>query len=166
MGIALVGVGIYAISNIFSTTLQPLPPPTALPPITERVLVLTRDVPMGYVIKAEDVISLSIPVELVPRNAMKDPEQAVGRMTKTALISGETLLTHHLADPTNIAHDKAFIIGKDMVMMGFPAEDLMSGLKVLQEGDIVDFLVTLPYEVKVAQTNDAGVVDQTTAPDT
>lgn len=166
VGIVLIGVGIFAISRIFTTTLQPPPVPTPLPPITERVLVLTRDVPIGYLIKEEDVISLSIPVELVPRNALKDPADAVNRITKSAMISGEMLLAHHLADPTNIAHDQAFIIGEDMVLMGFPASDLMSGLKVLQRGDVVDFLVSMPYEVKVVPSEDTGAVDQTTTQDT
>jgi len=166
IGMVLVGIGIYAISNIFTTTLQPLPPPTPIPPVTDKVLVMVHDVPIGYVIQADDVIQLSIPVELIPRNAMSEPEQVIGRMTKTPLISGETLLPHHLADPTNITHDKAFIIGNNMVLMGFPASDLMSGMNVLQDGDVVDFLVTLPYEIKVVETNDLGTVNQAANPDT
>ena len=159
VGIVLVGAGIYSISRIFTTTLQPLPPPTAVPPITEQVLVLTRDVPIGYLIQESDVIPLAIPVELVPRNIIKDPAEVVGRITKTNLISGEMLLDHHLADPTNIQHDKAYIIGEDMVLMAFPAEDLLSRLEILQTGDVVDLFVTMPYEVKVVKPDDVGVVN-------
>lgn len=166
IGIVLVGAGIWSISNFFTNTLAPAPPPTAVPPITEQVLVLTRDVPIGYLLQEADVIPIPIPVELIPRNVMKDSADAVGRITKTNLISGEMLMEHHLADPTNIQHDLAFIIGEDMVMMAFPAEDLMSDLDILETGDIIDLFVTIPYEVKVVKPEDVGAVNEGEEEDT
>ncbi len=162
IGVVLVGFGILAFSRMISQTLAPLPAPTAMPPITEKVVVMARDVPMGYAIADSDVLTLEIPVEMVPRNAIENIEDAVGKMTKTSLVSGEMLQTHHLVDPTNIAHDKAFVIDEDYVLVAFPANDLMSSLDILQVGDRVEILATYPEQITVKTINAQGQVEEKT----
>ena len=68
------------------------------------------------------------------------PKMRLRKLVKVPLVSGEMLLDHHLADPTNISHDIGFVMSENMVLMAFPAGDLMSSLNVLQRGDIVDIL--------------------------
>jgi pilus assembly protein CpaB len=81
-----------------------------------------------------------------------DVEQAIGRITKAQMVSGEMLLAHNLADPTNISHDLAFIIGKDLVVMAFPANDLMSQINLLQRGDVVDIFASVEVSIPKDQT--------------
>ncbi len=79
---------------------------------------------------------------------MTSIESAIGRITKVPMVSGELVLEHHLADPTNVSHDLAFTLGEGTVLVAFPADDLMSGLNVLQRGDVVDLLVSAQEEIK------------------
>lgn len=98
---------------------------------------------IGALFTADDLVTVDMPVELIPRNALKDELEVIGRVTKVALVNGEMILRHHLADPTNIAGDLAFVIDDDQVLMAFQPGDLMSGLNVLKRGDRVDILVTI-----------------------
>jgi len=94
-----------------------------------------------------------VPLGIAPRGTLKQASTAVGRMLKADLIGGEMVMTHHLADPTNLHRDLAFILQDDQVMMAFPAEDLMSQLDMLKRGDLVDILVSIDIEVKPASVN-------------
>lgn len=160
VGVVLVGFGIFALTRMISQTLAPLPAPTALPPITEQVVVMKRDVPMGYALTENDFYTLEMVIQLVPRNAFTDPLDAVGKMTKTNLVYGEILQTHHVVDPTNIAHDKAFVIEEDYVLVAFPATDLMSTLGILQVGDKVELLATFSQEITYITYDEFGVREE------
>jgi Flp pilus assembly protein CpaB len=90
---------------------------------------------------------MEVPVQLAPLQALSDPQEVVGRITMIPLATGETIGTHHLADPTNYAHDLAFVIDDEQVLMAFPSTDLMSSLNILEPGDVVDILVSLSAPV-------------------
>jgi len=63
---------------------------------------------------------------------ISDLEQVIGRITKVQLASGEMVMDHNLADPSNVNGDLGFVIGDNQVLLAFPAADLMSTLSVLQ----------------------------------
>ncbi|TET82911.1 MAG: Flp pilus assembly protein CpaB [Anaerolineales bacterium] len=151
IGIAAVVVGAFIFSRIAGRSIGPLPQPTPLPPRTETVLVTTHDIPLRALLKAQDVTLVEVPVELAPPNALHEISQALDRITKIPLVTGEIVMEHHLADPTNIKQDLAFIIGDDQVLMAFPATDLMSQINMLQPGDIVDILVSIEQPVLPGQ---------------
>jgi hypothetical protein len=71
----------------------------------------------------------------------------LGKITIVHLIQGEMVLQHHLADPTNVAHDIGYIIEDNQVMMAFPSTDLLSTLGVLQRGDTIDILASMQVEI-------------------
>jgi pilus assembly protein CpaB len=119
------------------------------------VLITTRDIPIRSVLNPQDLILVEVPVELAPPNALTTIDEAMGRITKIQLVSGEMILNHHLADPSNRNQDLAFIIGEDQVLMAFPASDLMSQINILQPGDVVDILVSIEQPVLPGQV---GVV--------
>jgi hypothetical protein len=98
---------------------------------------------------------VQVPVELALGSALSDPQEAAGRMAKVPLVAGELVMTHHLADPTNIQHDLAFVLREDQVLMAFPASDLLTGLNLLQRGDLVDILVSISEPVPA---EDAGLL--------
>jgi pilus assembly protein CpaB len=119
---------------------------------------------MAYLLGADDLRELEVPVEVIPRNAVKSLEQAVGRFAKAPLIAGEMVLEHHLADPTNSSGDLAFVIGDDQVLMAFSPGDLLTSLNILQPGDLVDILVTMSHVVPVTAAEQEGGVAPTPVP--
>jgi pilus assembly protein CpaB len=80
-------------------------------------------------------------------------------MVKQEVVSGEMLMSQHLADPTNIHRDLAFILQDDEVLMAFPVVDLMGQLEMLARGDNVDILVTIEQEVQPVEESPAFTVE-------
>lgn len=142
-GTLAVAVGLGLLAAILNRAIAPLPGATPIPPRTVSVVVTTHDIPIRVPLREEDVTLIEVPVQLAPRQALSDPLLAVGKITTVPLVTGETIVSHHLADPTNYTHDLAFVIEDDQVLMAFPAGDLMGRLNVLQAGDVVDILVSI-----------------------
>ena len=149
VGIAMIAIGLFVLGRLVRDSLAPLPAPTPIPVTTEKVLITTHDIAIGTLLSEDDVVQVDMPIELRPRDALKDVTEAVGKAVKTNLVANELVLGHHLADPTNVSHDLAFVIGDNQVLVAFPSGDLMSGLGVLQPGDNVDILVSINQIVKV-----------------
>ncbi len=145
IGLALIG-GIF-IGGIFRRGVTPIATPTPPPPLTETVIVVTHDIPLGAVLNEGDLKAMEVPLGIAPRGTLKEMSQVIGRMVKTDLVGGQMVMAHHLADPTNISRDLAFILSDEQVLMAFPATDLMSSLDILKRGDIVDILVSITQEV-------------------
>jgi Flp pilus assembly protein CpaB len=147
-GILVVGTGIYMTWRLFLSALNPIPLATAPPPVTEKVLVTSRGVPMGSVLGPNDLTLVDVPVGLVPLNRMEDINQAIGKVTTVSMVAGEMVLPHHLVNPSNVVdRTLAFSLQDDQVMMAFPIVDLMSGLNIIKKGDLVDILVSLQVQV-------------------
>lgn len=111
------------------------------------VVVTTHDLFLGDFLGVEDLATVTMPSEFVPRNAVTSIDDAVNRFVKTDMVQGEMILKHNLADPTNINHDIAYILSDSHVLFAFPANDLMSVNSVIQRGDIVDILATISIDV-------------------
>jgi pilus assembly protein CpaB len=162
MIIAVVGVfavvaGVFLISTILRQSVAPLPQATPIPPRTEPVVVVTHDLPIRALLRAQDLTVVEVPVEFAPPNALNEISGALDRITKIPLVAGEIVMEHHLVDPTNIKDDLAFVIGDDQVLMAFPATDLMSQIDLLQPGDIVDILVSIEQPVLPGQAGPSGM---------
>jgi Flp pilus assembly protein CpaB len=152
VGVAMIAIGLFVLGRLVANSLAPLPAPTAIPVTTQKVLITTHDIAIGSLLSEDDIVQVDMPIELVPRDALQDAVEAVGRMVKVNLVANELVLGHNLADPTNAAHDLAFVIGDNQVLVAFPTGDLMSTLGVLQPGDNVDLLVTMTQNVPVVRT--------------
>jgi Flp pilus assembly protein CpaB len=152
VGVGLIGLGIVAINRVLRQSLNPPAQATPVIEATTGIIVTTHDLAIGAVLNREDVQITTVPVSLVPRDALQTIESALGKIAMVHLIQGEMVLQHHLADPTNVSHDVGYIIADDQVLMAFPASDLMSGLGVLQRGDNVDIFVTLTVAVSPTLT--------------
>jgi hypothetical protein len=158
VGIGVAVVGIFSIRQILVSSLTPPPAPTQQASATEKVIVTTRDYDVGDLVREDDIRVIDMPVELIPRNAFQNIEDVVERFAKVRLVSGEIVQAHHLADPTNISHDIGYIMSDNMVMLAFPAGDLMSSLNVLERGDLVDILVTITKEVDLVEGGSDGAL--------
>jgi pilus assembly protein CpaB len=112
------------------------------------VVVVTRDLFLGDSLTEGDLEIASVPVEIIPRNAVTIVEEAVGKFIKTDLVQGEMLLTHNLADPTNKVKDLSFILADDHVLFAFQPGDLLTSEDLVQRGDIVDIFATITQEIK------------------
>jgi Flp pilus assembly protein CpaB len=156
VGIAVAVVGVFSIRQILIVSLAPPPSAPQALPVTEKVVVVTRDLAVGDVIKPDDVRQEDIPVSLIPRNAIREIDEVTGHLTKVPLVTGEMILAHHIADPTNVSHDIGFTMSDSLVMMAFPATDLISSLNVFQRGDAIDILVTIEEEIEPDQTVTTG----------
>jgi len=159
VGVGLIALGILAINSILKQSFAPPPQATPVAEATTDIIITTHDLAVGNVINREDIQIATFPVNLVPRDSMATIEDALGKMTMVHLVQGEMVLQHHLADPTNVSHDIGYIIGEDQVLMAFPANNLMSGLGVLQRGDIIDIFASMTVEV--SPTTIAPVVTTT-----
>lgn len=160
VGVVLASIGIFFLSRVVLQSIAPPQAPTPIPPVTEQVVVAARDLAVGDLLQIDDLRLVAFPVEVIPRNVLRNLENVVGRFTKVPLVFGEMVLDHHLADPTNVSGDLAFIIGEEAVLMAFPANDLMSSLDVLRRGDMVDLLMTSTEEVRVVDETGRQLTDE------
>jgi Flp pilus assembly protein CpaB len=152
VGVGLIGLGIIAINRVLRQSFSPPAEPTPVVETTTDIVITTHDMALGTVLNREDVTMASVPITLVPRDALQTIEEALGKIITSHLIQGEMVLQHHLADPTNVSHDIGYIIDEDQVLMAFPSTDLMSGLGVLQRGDNVDIFATMTLEITPTTT--------------
>ena len=106
---------------------------------------------MGSVLSEADLREVEVPLGLAPRGALTQTSEGVGRMITQDIVGGEMVMSQHLADPTNINRDLAFILQDNEVLMAFPVVDLMGQLEMLGRGDRVDILVTIEQEVRVPE---------------
>jgi pilus assembly protein CpaB len=140
--------------------------PTPVNVITNQVVAVNRDMKLGDLINLEDVKIISVPVDVMPRDSLVDTNAAVGKFLKTDMIQGEMLLSHNLADPTNVNKDLAFALTDEQVLMAISIDDVMTKESVIKRGDIIDVFVTITETVdNVATTTTDGNVtaeDQTT----
>lgn len=148
-GIILVAIGVFA-SYLLIQRFQAQQAPEVVQEevVKTDVVAVTRDLFLGDTLTQGDLEVISVPVEVVPRNAVTDPEEAVGKFIKTDLVQGEMLLTHNLADPTNKIKDLSFILAEDHVLFAFSPGDLMTSEDMVQRGDIVDIFATFTQEIE------------------
>jgi pilus assembly protein CpaB len=147
VGVGLIVLGIFAINTVLKQSFAPPVQATPVVEATTDIIITTHDMAIGSVLNREDVQVATVPVSLVPRDALTTIESALGKISIVHLIQGEMVLQHHLADPTNVAHDIGYIISEDQVMMAFPSTDLMSTLGILQRGDTIDILASMNVEI-------------------
>ncbi len=158
-GLILIGLGLFAAVrtlNIGITIGVATPTPTPPPQAKTLAAVAANDITEGTVLASQDVKLIEVPVELAPRDAIANLDNAVGRISKTDLIQGEMILDHNLANPTGQAYDIAYILDDNHVLMALGANDLMSSQAMIKRGDIVDILVT--YQTALAPAEGAQPV--------
>lgn len=113
------------------------------------VVVATRAIAVRSMLTPEDLALKERPVDAVAEGAVREVEDAVGKITLVDLYPGEVILVQRLLDPNVIAGDGrlALVVAEDEVLMAFPAQDLMSRVGVLKPGDHVDLLFSLDFPV-------------------
>jgi Flp pilus assembly protein CpaB len=161
-GIVVVALGFILLSSLIRRTLYTAPAAPQEQPITQKVVIASRDLAVGAYLEEADLALLDVPVEMAPRNAFQEVDTVVNRIVKYPMIQGEMVLSHQLADPDIVHHDLAFEMDEDMVMMAVPSTDLMSRLAVIERGDIVDLFISLSVPVKANPDQLPAEADETT----
>jgi Flp pilus assembly protein CpaB len=156
IGVVLIAIGGTAVYKIMTSPVQTVDNVEQAAIVEASVVVASRDLKLGDLLHQEDVQTINISKEFLPRDAVTDPENAIGRFIKTDIIQGEMILDHNLADPSNTNGDIAYTLADDHVLMAFPAKDLMSTLSIVERGDLVDLFVTIEQVVSVVGENVAG----------
>ncbi|MCC7352521.1 MAG: Flp pilus assembly protein CpaB [Anaerolineae bacterium] len=112
-----------------------------------KVVVAARALAVRSLLSAGDLQLKDIPVDSVPEGAIREVEQAAGRLTLVDLYPGEVVLAQRLLDPNVTSADGrlALVVAADEVLMAIPAQDLMSRVGVLKPGDHVDLLFSLEF---------------------
>ena len=111
------------------------------------MVVAARAIPLRSLLVAEDLELKELPVDVVPEEALRDLQEAVGKVTLVDLYPGEAVLAPRLLDPNVTSGDGrlALVLAEEEVLMAFPADDLMSRVSVLKPGDHVDLLFSLQF---------------------
>jgi Flp pilus assembly protein CpaB len=120
----------------------PRPEPTPVEVVKSSVVIVTHDIALGALLKAEDLSLLEVPAETVPRDAMATVEDVIGKYVKTDLVQGEMVLLHNIANPSNINHDLAYTLSEDHVLFAITFKDTMTSMGIPKRGDIIDIFVT------------------------
>jgi pilus assembly protein CpaB len=144
IGLILLALGAFAVYANFLAINNP-PAPVAV--LTQPILVAARDLPFGYLLTEADLRAVEFPIESIPRGALTEPSQVVGKILTEDTAEGELVLEINLADPTNVQADLGFILSPDHVLMAFPAGDRLSKLNIIERGNLVDIYASLTITV-------------------
>jgi pilus assembly protein CpaB len=153
----LVGYMTLQRATVARTAQGPVNPPVP-------VVVAARTVPVRSALGAGDLQTKELPAEAVPEGAVRDVDQATGKITLVDLYAGEVVLQQRLVDPNEVSGDgrMALVVAEDQVLMAFPAEDLMSKVGVLKPGDHVDLLFSLDFPTTGGSQGESGRGKQST----
>lgn len=128
-----------------------LPPPTPTPEFNfVPVLVATMPLPAGTRIEADFVRVEMRPDDNVAVRAgyiFTDPEDVIGRITRTRIDQGQEILDSTLAlstvDLASIGSDLALYVNQGNVAIAFPVDRYSGAAYALRPGDTVDVLATI-----------------------
>jgi pilus assembly protein CpaB len=111
------------------------------------VVVAASAVEVRSLLTDDNVELRQLPVNAVPEGAVRELEEAVGKITLVDLYPGEVILAQRLVDPNIITADGrlALAVAEDQVLMAVSPVDLMSRINVLKPGDHVDLLFSLDF---------------------
>lgn len=159
VGLMLVFAGAVVFYVYITRPFQTTETSVEAPAPSETILVLTRDLSVGTIIQEGDFKEAKVPLELLPRDYITDPAMVINRILITSLVSGEFLLEHQLANPTDSNHDISYFLAENKVLMAFSPSDLMMNLGIVQKGDIVDILVTMPVQSSTSRQDLSAQAD-------
>lgn len=120
----------------------PVPEPQAAPMETVTVVVAKRPIPARTLLTSEDVALKEFPRDFLPKGAVTDAADAVGKMTVAPLAEDEVILKGHLAGP-DVKLQLSFHIPKGYRAMTFGVSETTGVAGFVEPGDRVDILWTV-----------------------
>jgi len=108
-----------------------------------QVLVAARELPLQTVLAAGDVTPREVAPEMVPQDALTDPQEAVGLMTTVAIARDEVILQRRLIKPDYVGPRIAFVMDPKQVIVALPTTDLMCSIDIIRPGDHIDLMFSI-----------------------
>lgn len=118
----------------------------ATPEPMAAVVVAVVHIPPTRLIVESDLSLQEFPADIVPDGAASDIEAVVGKIAMGDMYPGEVVLSMRLADPDITGENVAFTMPRDRVLLAVAPNDLMSNIRILKPGDLVDVLFSLKPE--------------------
>ncbi len=118
------------------------------PVATNPVVVAVHPMPVGSLLSDADLTLAQLPASSTPMGALTTVAEAAGQVTTVPLNTGEMVLSHHLTHPDIAADNAAFTLPEGKIAVSLNADDLLSGLELIQAGDKVDIM----YSLKINRT--------------
>lgn len=118
---------------------------------TETVLVVTREIPAGTTITAQDVAAKAIPAGGAPAAAARERSQVVGQRARVGLVAGAVVQADHLVRGGSDLASKVAAMGEDYRMIMLPA-DLVPAAERLVAGDRLELTGLFPVADQKAST--------------
>ena len=135
---ALTGLALYGVGLDASSRGQAAAAADSL-----EVLVATADIPARTVLTTASLTSRNYPRELVPSGALGHSEDAVGQTTIAAIPKGAVLVRDQLIAAGG-NKGASISLEKGMVMVAYPTSDFLTLAGLVEAGDRVDVLATVP----------------------
>jgi pilus assembly protein CpaB len=111
-------------------------------PLTSKVVLAKKTMMPGYVIKADDVDTQVVSVNLVPANALHDPKELIGRTVIANIVPGQTLLEAMLVGK-DAGSGLAAVLKPGMRAVAVDVNDSSSVAGLIDRGSKVDVIATL-----------------------
>ncbi len=116
-----------------------------------KVAVAARDLPLGTLLRAEDIRMLDWPGDAVPEGFIADPTLAVGRGLITAVRANEVLLDGKLA-AREAGAGLSVTIPEGMRAVSVRVDDVIGVAGFVLPGTKVDVMLTLPPKLDRKET--------------
>jgi Flp pilus assembly protein CpaB len=127
----------------------------AAPVATNPVVVAVHPMAVGSLLSDGDLTLAQLPANSTPMGALATIAEATGQVTTVPLNTGEMVLSHHLTHPDVAADNAAFTLPEGKIAVSLSADDLLSGMALIQAGDKVDIMYSLKVK-KIASANGGG----------
>ncbi|HHX50644.1 MAG TPA: Flp pilus assembly protein CpaB [Clostridia bacterium] len=111
-----------------------------------QVLVLKENVPAKTKVNSSQLETRQVPVDYVHPEAVLDPDQIIGSISRQDLVAGEQLLRSRLVEPGSTKAGLAFAVPQGKRAVTIPVNEVSALGYLLHPGDKVDVIVTLDLE--------------------
>ncbi|MDQ2967657.1 MAG: Flp pilus assembly protein CpaB [Actinomycetota bacterium] len=134
----MTGLALYGVSQDVSNRGQ-----AAAANDSVEVLVASADIPPRSVLATSNLVSRSYPRELVPKGAIGHTADAIGQTTVATIPKGAVILRDQLIAAGG-NKGASVTLDKGTVLVAFPTSDPLTVAGLIEAGDRVDILATLP----------------------
>jgi Flp pilus assembly protein CpaB len=125
------------------------PEPTITPIEMVDLVIAVQQIPRGFTIPPNAVISRPWPKLSAPSSAIFNLESVIGKKARTDIFREQPILTNMLVDDlanlASVGSDAAAVLPNNRVAVSIPMDRITSVAYAIQPGDRVDVMVTLLF---------------------
>lgn len=108
----------------------------------QPVLVAATEIPAKTLVTSQMVAVKEMPAQYIGSNTCRDPEEALGKTTRSQILPGEIIRQEKLASGKDAADGLAFLVKPGMRAITVAVNDVSGLAGLLRPGDRVDVLGT------------------------